>query len=88
MTYISQNTPLNQTQIAPTISQVVEKAAAMLRRFIENDAAKTALEKLSDESLRDIGLTRTDVSSIDRIPLPSKGAVDLIAIRMSRSGNL
>ncbi|TMV09124.1 hypothetical protein FGK63_08420 [Ruegeria sediminis] len=87
MTYISQNTPFNQTQIAPTISRVVDFTAAMLRRFLGKNAAKAALENLSDTYLRDVGLTRNDVSSIDRMQLPSAGAVGLIAFRKCHPGN-
>jgi uncharacterized protein YjiS (DUF1127 family) len=87
MTFISQSAPLKQTQMTKTFSGLIEATEAMVRNFINRQIMKASLEKLSDKHLRDIGLTRNDVSSIARMPLPSNGALELSNICKSRAGN-
>jgi uncharacterized protein YjiS (DUF1127 family) len=75
MTLISHPATLNQTKMIETFSRLVEAIVAKVRKFIDRVAMKASLEKLSDNHLRDIGLTRNDVSPIPHTPLPSNGAL-------------
>lgn len=87
MTFISQTAPQNQIQMTETVSGLIETTKAMVRNFIDRQKMKVSLENLSDKYLRDIGLTRNDVSSIAHMPLSSSGALELSNIGKSRTGN-
>ncbi|WP_298914082.1 hypothetical protein [uncultured Roseobacter sp.] len=87
MTFVSQTAPLSQTRMTEMFAGLIEATAAMVRKFIDRQNMKASLEKLSDKHLRDIGLTRNDLSAISHTPLPSNGALELSNTSKSRAGN-
>ena len=87
MTFVSQTAPLTQTQMTRTFAGLVEVTKAMVRNLINRQTMKRSLEKLSDKHLRDIGLTRNDVASINRAPMLSNGTPELSNTRKAQAGN-
>ncbi|WP_299304528.1 hypothetical protein [uncultured Litoreibacter sp.] len=87
MTFISQTAPLDLTGMTETFSRLIQAPASMVRTFFDRRVMKASLEQLSDKHVRDIGLTRNEISSIAHTPLPSHGALELSCICKSRAGS-
>ena len=86
MAFITQNAPLNQNCTNTPLAQLAEAMTAMIRGGFKRQAMKSGLGRLSERQLRDIGLTRHDVSVLASA-LPSNGGLELTAIAKSRAGN-
>ncbi len=87
MTYISQSLPLQQNSWAPFLLQLGAGVRSLFNEIDSHRRMKASLVDLSAKDLRDIGLTRNDVTSIGDLPLPSSGALELVQTAGSRAGN-
>lgn len=87
MTFISLNTSYPPKTGPLSFGRLAAQAKRMLAEATERRKINTSVGQLSENYLRDIGLTRNDVSSIAQLPLPSSGALELFEIAKSRAGN-
>ena len=87
MTYAAQTHPIPATRVTLLAYRLTGIVVAMAREALARQAMKASLGKLSEKHLRDIGLTRNDLSVTAHVNLPSSGALELVKAARSRSGN-
>lgn len=87
MAFISSSTDYSQNAGARLQVRLAARARQIVLEVIQRRRITTDICHLSEKHLRDIGLTRNDVSSIARLPLPFNAAHDLSRTARSRAGN-
>lgn len=87
MAFISSRTAYSHNTGNRSLADLAAGVRQMLREATQRRKITASIANLSDKHLRDIGLTRNDVSSIARLPLPFSAAQDLSATARSRAGN-
>ena len=87
MTFISQTAPTQQISWGQPFVQLATEIRRMFSEAADRRRMKESLRSLSAKDLRDVGLTRNDVSSIDQLPLSWSSAQELSQTAMRRAGN-
>ena len=87
MAFISSSTDHSQNTGTRLQVRLAARARQIVLEAIQRRRISTGIGHLSERHLRDIGLTRNDVSSIARLPLPFSAAHDFSETARSRAGN-
>lgn len=87
MTFISQTAPLQQVSWNEPFAHLGAEMRRIIKEAVDRHRMKATLRNLSAKDLRDIGLIRNDLSSVDYLPLTSCGAFELSKTARARAGN-
>ncbi|MEM9471179.1 MAG: hypothetical protein AAGA00_04425, partial [Pseudomonadota bacterium] len=77
MAFISQSTTHSHNTGTQLIASLAAHAGRMLIEAAQRRKVRSSVRHLSERHLRDIGLTKHDVASIEQLPLPFSSARDL-----------
>ena len=75
MTHQTPAAPIPLTALAAPAEKLPRKLVALARSWIAEGMTAARLARLTDRHLRDIGLTRADVTSPSKASLPSQSTI-------------